>query len=300
MKRNRQILYLLGLILVILYLAFSYKKNPSNTNTNLNIPAEIQQPQKVKNVRNIFYNIPSPIEVTDIIKQMNIPYYPDLMNCISNADNYLTQSDIALNIGVYSADLCYIRIYEQYQDAAKYFSIIKRLNRELGIPEGHEEITTQRLESNLQNPDSLIQIITETFALSNSYLKENARGGTAALIILGGWIETLYLATNIMNHTESKPELTDLILQQKHSIKNLIGLLGQFSHEEKISQLLPALKHLEHKFQQVQSSRSSKKGIIKERGKTVIKNKVENYASPNLLKEIREINNSLREQLISI
>ncbi len=111
--------------------------------------------QSLKKVKNIFYNVPSPVEVTTIIQKMNLPYHPDLLNPSSNSGNYLTQADKALNMGVYGADLSYIRIYEQYQDAAKFLVVVKKFTRELGIPEEGERVIAKRLEKNLQNQDSL-------------------------------------------------------------------------------------------------------------------------------------------------
>mgnify|MGYP000002686047 CR=1 FL=1 len=55
------------------------------------------------------------------------------------------------------------------------------------------------MEESIAMHDPLIKIINETFTKVDSYLKENQRCGLAALIVFGGWIETLYLATNIVD-----------------------------------------------------------------------------------------------------
>lgn len=53
------------------------------------IENKVVVPQK-SIVKNLFYNVPSPIEVTEIIKEMNLPYQSDIMNSVNNADNYLS------------------------------------------------------------------------------------------------------------------------------------------------------------------------------------------------------------------
>lgn len=258
------------------------------------------QTQKFKSVKTLFYNVPSPIEVTEIIKKMDLAYQPDLMNSVNNADNYLSQSDMAINIGIYGADLSYIRIYEQFQDAARYLAVIKKFTRELGIPEEQERLTAQRMEKHIENQDSLLKIITETFTKSDSYLKENQRGGTAALIVFGGWIETLYLATNIVDLDNPQKDMVNLISQQKHSVKNLIGLLNQYRNNKKVNMVLPDLKKLDAKFQEISQTKSGSSSIKKKDGKTIIRNKVTLTASNQTLKDIRDINTKIRTTLTEL
>lgn len=256
--------------------------------------------QKIGTVKNLFYNIPSPIEVTEIMKDMNLPYQPDLMNSVNNSDNYLSQSDMAINIGIYGADLSYIRIYEQFQDAARYLAVIKKFTRELGIPEEREKQTARRVEENIENQDSLLNIISETFTKSDSYLKENQRGSTAALIVFGGWIETLYLASNIIDLKNPQKEMINLISQQKYSVKNLIGLLNQYRDNSKIISILPDLKKLDSKFREIEQVKKTPANLKSKNGKTVIQNKITLKASNKTIKEITEINNRIRARLTEL
>jgi len=253
--------------------------------------------QNIKKVKNIFYNVPSPVEVTNIIQKMNLPYHPDLLNPSTNSENYLTQADKALNMGVYGADLSYIRIYEQYQDAAKFLVVVKKFTRELGIPEEGERVIAKRLEKNLQNQDSLLRIITETFTDSDSYLKENQRGSTAALIIFGGWIETLYLATNILDPDTPQNDMVKLIVEQRYSVNNLLGLMEQFSDEKRVQDLLPDLRELNEKCKSIGREKSDKAKLISKKGKAVIGNKVKLNVPPNILKDVKAINDRIRTRI---
>ncbi len=253
--------------------------------------------QGLKKVKNIFYNVPSPVEVTGIIQKMDLPYHPDLLNPSSNAENYLTQADKALNMGVYGADLSYIRIYEQYQDAAKFLVVVKKFTRELGIPEEGERVIAKRLEKNLQNQDSLLRIITETFTDSDSYLKENQRGSTAALIIFGGWIETLYLATNILDPEAPQNDMVKLIVEQRYSVRNLLALMEQFSDERRVQDFLPDLRKLDEKFKEIGQKKTGKAKLVSKKGKAVIGNKVKLSIPPNLLKDVKTINDRIRTQI---
>lgn len=285
-------LILLGFSLVSVACQNKTKANSSNVKDEL-----VVNHQSLKKVKNIFYNVPSPVEVTTIIQRMNLPYHPDLLNPSANSANYLTQADKALNIGVYGADLSYIRIYEQYQDAAKFLAVVKKFTRELGIPEEGERVIAKRLEENLQNQDSLLRIITETFTDSDSYLKENQRGSTAALIIFGGWIETLYLATNILDPDVPQNDMVKLIVEQRYSVNNLLGLMEQFSDEKRVQDFLPDLKELNEKFKAIGQEKSGKAKLISKKGKAVIGNKVTLNVPPNLLNDVKTINDRIRARI---
>jgi len=274
--------------------------NNSTSSKESKLENNLAQPQKFGPVKKLFYNVPSPIQVTELMKKMDLPYQPDLMNSVNNADNYLSQADIAINIGIYGADLSYIRIYNQFQDAARYLAVIKKFTRELGIPEEQEKITAKRVEENIANQDSLLNIISETFTQSDSYLKENQRGGTAARIVFGGWIETLYLATNIIDLDKPQKELVSLIAQQKHSVKNLIGLLNQYRNDEKVNEILPDLKKLDAKFREIEQVKKTPSSLKSKNGKTIIQNKVTLTASNETIKGIHEINNRIRAKLTEL
>ncbi|MCT4615911.1 MAG: hypothetical protein N4A49_13690 [Marinifilaceae bacterium] len=255
-------------------------------------------PQDMHNMRNMLFNIPSPLEITEIIRRLNLDYHSDLLNPVANAENYLTQSDMAINIGIYGADLSYLRIYDQLQTAAHYLVIIKKFTQELGIPEEAGKNTAQRIEENMGNQDSLMNIISETFTNSDMYLKENNRGGTAALIVLGGWIETLYLATNIVDTDNPNEKLKDIIYQQKNSIINLIGLMNQFKTNPKIKSLLPLLNKLNAEFSKLKGGSKSQASVSSVNGRAVIKSGGSSGSiSIESLIKIRDLNNALRSEV---
>jgi hypothetical protein len=269
-------------------------QNKTKTSSSELKQEAVDSTQSSKKVKNIFYNVPSPVEVTGIIQKMNLPYHSGLLNPSSNSDNYLTQADKALNMGVYGADLSYIRIYEQYQDAAKFLAVIKKFTRELGIPEEGERAIAKRLEDNFQNHDSLLRIITETFTDSDSYLKENRRESTAALIIFGGWIEILYLATNILDPKAPQGDMVKLIVDQRYSVKSLLALMEQFSNEKRVQYFLPDLRELDEKFREIGQEKSGETKLISKKGKAVIGNKVKLNVPPNLLEDVKTINDRIR------
>jgi len=61
----------------------------------------------------------------------------------------------------------------------------------------------------------------------DAYLKENGRDNISALMIAGGWVEGLYIATQVAKGN-STVELKQRIAEQKLSLKDLVGLMSTY------------------------------------------------------------------------
>ncbi len=124
----------------------------------------------------------------------------------------------ALNLGIYGADLGYVIVYDQTQDAIAYLKTTKQVSDDLGLVGVFNEDIINRFTKNIGNKDSLLVLTSDAFRMGDAYLKDNDRMDVSALILAGGWIESLYLATNI---SKAKPneDITNRIAEQKLSFQ---------------------------------------------------------------------------------
>ena len=123
-----------------------------------------------------------------------------------------------LNLGIYTTDLSFASLFDQAQTSLKYMDATKKLATEMGISDAIDEETMKRLEQNLNKRDVVMDIISETFLNSSSYLKENDQQDVAAMVLVGGWIEGLYIGTQMIgNHPVKGNKLVDRIAEQKLS-----------------------------------------------------------------------------------
>jgi hypothetical protein len=116
-----------------------------------------------------------------------------------------------------------------------------KLAAELGIPDDKFLLSIKRIESNLTNKDSMIKIANELYATTENNLKANDRASAAALIIVGGWTEAMYIATNLLSKHANDIELIDRISEQKYSLYNLIILLKKYDKELVVKEYLSKL-----------------------------------------------------------
>ena len=171
------------------------------------------------------FSVPSPIQLASVIQKAQLPYNKELLNSVNKYQTYTTSFKQALNLGIYGANLGYINVFEQLPDAAAYFGAIRALSNQLGIMNSFSEETMKRIERNNGNKDSLLYIASMMYRESDQSLLNAERNEIGALIIAGGWVEGLYLLTHIQQPKDIKPEIKELIGQQKSALNNLIELL---------------------------------------------------------------------------
>lgn len=192
----------------------------------------------------IFYNMYLSVEMSSLFESVNAVFDQDLLNSSDKATDYITGSKKALNLGVYAVDLSYCRIFEQFEMAGRYFNSMQKLSEELGIPSDFFINTAKRFDRNINDKDSLIKIANEVYMTTDSYLKENEQFSASAQIVLGGWIEAVYIASNVA--LESKDmDIIERFSEQKYSLKNLLEMLSGYADDEVVNHYITELKEID-------------------------------------------------------
>lgn len=203
---------------------------------------------RVKKVRGVFYSIPSALEISQLLKESGAGYSVSYPSNPENVSKYSSKKGQSINLGVYAADLSYAGIYEQKEDAMLYLKCANTLATALGIPQAFNESTITRIDANMGNRDSLLSIITQDYWNTDSYLKNNDRQEESALIMAGGWIEGLYIATQVASHSSAgaNKSLMNRVAEQKMSLNDLVDLVNTYpSTEPGIQGVKAQLKKLE-------------------------------------------------------
>lgn len=303
-KFNKLVFSLIAIAIGLFLACSGEKKDSKGSREHEDIKESSQKnenQEQVNQVKTIFYNIPSPLEMSELMQKANLDYNANILNSLDKIDGYISTKNIALNLGVYGADLSYARLYDQIQESINYLAAIRKLSEELGVPQDEGDYSISRMEKNINNRDSLLMIITNVYANTDIYLKENERSGTAALIIAGGWIEALYISTNIINEESPNPEIIERIAEQKFSIENLISLLKiHYEGDESLNEIFTFLDELKLAYDKIEFVHQPGEIITNEANKfTTINSKTQIYINFNQIKEIKKINDKLRELIIN-
>lgn len=250
--------------------------------------------------KQVFYSLPSPIETAMLIKRTGAKYNESILNPLTNNVNYNTNKSKALNFGIYGADLSYASLFDQAQTSVKYLSVSKSLAEQLGIMELMQRSVVERLEKNINNRDSCMEIITETFMNSNNYFRENGRPEIAALTIAGGWIEGLYIAIQLTKTTPNNKELIDRIIDQRLSLNTLLNLLNDYNNNVDIKQVIDDFQQIKAIYDKIQVV-TSKVQVATDNTKqiTSLNAKTEIFIDETVFKELTAKVEEIRLKFIS-
>lgn len=197
---------------------------------------------------NTLFTLPSPYQATYIIKKSDFTFKKNILNPAENVSNYTTSFQKALNIGVYGTDLGYLNIYDQIPDVISYFTVIKKLSQELGIESALQIEIIDRIEENIDNQDSLLHFLTGTYRQFDSYLRSNNRKEVGALILTGGWIESVYILSHVALESNNRMVINRLG-EQKHPLDNLIEILSPYYYNSKeYANIIDSLVDLAYEF----------------------------------------------------
>ncbi len=296
-------LLLISVAAIITFLILKKEKNTELNQTGEATEASIMEDAEgagnIFKYNNILFSLPSPYQVSLLLEESGIPYNKDILHTTRKASDYVDNFSKAVNFGIYGADLGYINIYRQTQDAASYFAVLKILSQDIGLYNAMDKPTIQSIEANIENRDSLLLIVSNTYRKIDNYLKTNDRENTGALILAGGWIESIYILTQ---QIIAKPnqELMARISEQKRPLENLIKLLVPYSNESKdFYFLVDRLINLAYTFDEIENKYTYLPPVTNAKQKlTVVKSKSELIMNKKQLKEITEKVSIIRQHII--
>ena len=222
-------------------------------NKDMVVEEEKSSTNQLLEIDGTVFSIPSPIQTAYLIKSSGSNYNKDMLNTPSRVTNYSNNFKKALNMGVYGADLGYVTLYDQTNDAISFLTAVKSLGDDLGISSAFDLSLLERFEKNVGNQDSLLVLVSDAYRSSDRYLKNNKQNDLGGLILAGGWIESLYFATNTAEMTSNK-DIIKRIGEQKTTVYNLIKLLAPYYNQPEFASLIDDLVELQELFSEVKST----------------------------------------------
>ncbi len=258
--------------------------------------------EKINTAKRIFYSLPSPLETAMLIKNAGADYDENLLNSISNADNYNTNMEMALNLGIYSTDLSYASLFDQTQATLNYINAAKKMADGLEILDAIDETIINRLEENINNRDIIIDIISETLMNSSSFLEDRGLRSTSAIILVGGWVEGLHLATNLVDEGSDllTNKLVERIVDQKLSLGIVLNLLENNQESVEIQSLLVDVNALKTIYDKISIDQGEISAVEDPKTNvTTLKSETTILITPEIFRELSEKVSELRTKYIS-
>ncbi len=193
------------------------------------------QAARTKELEKIFFSIPSPVEMSSLIKEKGYQFDVGKLNPAENVSKYTGEVKQAVNLGVYGADLSYAAMFDQKQVTMEYFASAQNLAKQMGVDGALTNEIIERLDRNQESRDSLLKIVSEAYADLNGYLKENQRIEVSALVVAGGWLEALYLSS--IYAADGNADMRQRIAEQKYALNNLVDYFEKFGEHENLKEM---------------------------------------------------------------
>jgi len=184
----------------------------------------------VQHIKNeIFYGILTPVEISTIFSRLNVSLVDSALNPTSNSKLYQSASKVSLNTGVYGVNFGYLKLFGIGQKTLDYMFTIRELSNKLGIPDQYLTKHLRNIQSDIAEPDTIMKLMNDAFYEIENHLRSGGRESTAGLIVLGGWVEALYIATQVVyDPLNPDPEVVQKIAEQKYTLTTLLSFLKNY------------------------------------------------------------------------
>ncbi|MFL2582326.1 MAG: hypothetical protein ACJ0QJ_04135 [Flavobacteriales bacterium] len=250
--------------------------------------------KELKTASKVVYAVPSPVEMADILHETKAVYDVEILNNPNAVSNYVTDYTRALNLGVYFADLSFTSMFDYPQEAMKFMGSAQAISEELNIQGVFTEEVMMRLEENMSNKDSLIDIVSSTYVDTDLYLQDNERPIIAKAILAGAWLEGLYIAVNLETDSNQASVVWEKIGEQKPALSNLVKMLED-CHDAQFEDLIAELKKLVDIFDFVQLNYENS---TKTNEKTKLVEVLKVDISEELFKKIQVKTTDIRDSIV--
>lgn len=237
-----------------------------------------------------FFQVPSPGEMLSFIKAVGKrdKNKTTFLNPIENLNKYTDNKLKALNFGIYSTDLSYCSIFNMGAESIKYFKTVKQLGDQLGLSSTIQPDVLARIEKNIDNTDSLTLITDDLYYSTFETLDESKQGEVLALVVAGGWIESMYIAVHMVDKFQPNNPVIQRIVDQKYTLENLIEFLKKHeANSEDIKQVNADLNTLMQSFNLLKEEKISDAEVKQEKDKKLIGGGVNLVVDEKIYNEIK-------------
>ena len=220
---------------------------------------DIQEIEELtKEIEEIMYPIPTSVEVIKMLTELEVGYMVGVSNPTDNVTNYGTSKSKAINLGVYGADLSYATLYNMNQDVINYLDAIRVLASDLNMSQLYSQELYDKIKDNFDNKDQLVNILSEAFNSTFSFMNENDQQSQALMVVAGAWVEGMYITTHISESVFHVEGIVSVLLEQKKSFELFIDLATKHTDDPAIKEMLDMFEPMKMVYEGIDTSLSEK------------------------------------------
>jgi hypothetical protein len=228
-----------------------------NKSTSEQKQIEIDQRKVIEQqIEESVYPLPTSADVIKMLTDLDVGYIIGISNPVDNATRYLTSKSRAINLGVYGADLSYATLYNVQQAVINYLNAIRILANELNLGQIYDESLYNEIRENFDNRDELVNILTEAFNNTFTFLNVNDQESLAMLVVGGAWLEGMYITTNISESVYHVEGIVRVLLEQKKSFELYLEIAKPYEDDPLVSEFIRELEPIKEIYSGITTSLS--------------------------------------------
>ena len=294
-------------IIYIISILFAFSCDNSDEKSDMNMLKANEDSSKVISISRtvldeMMRTLPSPIEVANIITKTNKNFNKDILIPTNISENIPDKHSQALLLGGLGVDLGYLNLNDKTIYVINYLEAIRNVSKELKVDQYFDFSMLSNLAKNRNNVDSLISLSTKNFNQIDEYLRTQNRGDLSVLILIGSWVEGMYMFNDIATKNPND-DIIKRIGEQKIIIDNIFSILIKIENIEYYKSLKEKLMPLKTTYDKIKIAYVYHEPVTKEvNGELVIEDNTEtviNMTKEDLAAISKEIN-SLRNIIFLI
>lgn len=245
------------------------------------------------------YQMPTPNELFLLVREMAGEGQKRMMNPAVNADRYASLPKRALNFGVFSTDLIYASYFGLNVEVVRYYLKVKQLGDQLGLTAAFSEGDFARLESSVMRgrTDSIQILGDEAYYKAYQRLQDENMGSTLALVLAGGWVESMHLVIQQVKEFKADDPLVSRVAEQKVTLEHLIDMIGPYAADSTVAPVLRRLVEVRSIYDVFPVTRTPNKGKSSS-GRMVLGDDVKVEISEENFGALSAAVEALREEMI--
>ncbi len=208
-----------------------------------------ETPEDTLHIREIYYGLLTPVEVCNIFERLDVRYNDTILLSAGNKDLYMSSYKAAMNLGVYGVDMGYMKIFGVNRQIVSYFNTIQTLSERLNMPDTFLSDAIRGLNADINDADSLTRLMNDAYSKIDAHLRQEGSEGTLGLMLMGGWIEAMYLATQLTyDPANPDPQVVGKLAEQKYSLISLLSFMKNYYDDPMVVFYTKKLKYLNRWF----------------------------------------------------
>ncbi len=240
MMTKHQILTLAFAGTFVIGLSSCEKKQETETKTEI---ISLNSDEQAAALDTLLQVLPRPSNVPMLLERSGADYDATLVNPASKVSTYYSDdAKAALNLGVYLTDVSYLLTYEKALPAQEYIKAIKNLAEHIQVVDDNTNKLITDFEEKKKDKEALIAMVDRSTESIRGILLKTQKNALQAQIMVGSFVEALYVSTKLVETTgkglsqaDRNLLLVDLmrtIFDQKTTLNQIIKFLNAIEPKE--------------------------------------------------------------------